>query len=109
MSRRRKLNPCPFQWSFSVEFLNGEMMKQQEIKLGAWTLVLTSAAGAHAQGASAPSGQASGASTTPPGGEVWMISIVGGVAGGLVAGVIVAVAVISQLKKSLNAATTAKR
>ena len=82
----------------------------REIKVGGATLVLTLASGAHSQGsASSPANGASvPMSSTPPGGDVWAVAIIGGFVGGAVAGVIVAVAVISQLKKSLNA-NTAKR
>ena len=79
-------------------------MKQRSIVLGTWTLTLTTATGAYAaDGASVPSGQASAALGNPSGGEIWMVAIVGGVAGGLVAGAIVAAVIASQARKAVDA------
>ena len=82
----------------------------REIKVAGATLVLSTTVGAYAQPASAPSGGASvPMGGTPPGGDLWSVAIIGGFVGGAVAGVIVAVVVVSQLKKSLSAASTPKR
>ncbi|GEM_PF-5483008 len=80
----------------------------REIKLAGATLVLSTATSAYAQvSASSPASSASAPDIGgPQGGELWSVAVVGGFAGGAVAGVIVAVAVVSQLKKSLAAGTS---